>query len=558
MKRHFAIGLIFCLMSVCVAANATAAGIAKSRLVAERDAQAAGLTRAWFAQATLDQNREEVTSATLQDGVVFITTNGGVLQAIDAENGTTLWTVNVGREYLTAPAINSKIVAVLCGTRLVVYDRFSGKFLDETEVMGQPSAAPVATEREIYVPVYSQRLYAYSARRREGERPEAQKTLEAMLEATKDAKMAEEIKAKLEADYAANGSKQYLLAPLDETRPHQCPTLGVAAAAPILGTQSYGVDRLIWTTDQGWLMIGELQRDAVNNPFQLLYKLQATPQIAYLNESRLGNRFLAPRDDVSSVPFYVPQDLSAQNMAMEAARRKGGLAIVGTDSGNVFAINDANGKVRWTYLTQSPVSERVSAFKDFTASKELAYNVYIPVESGDFFALDLKTGLENWRASGVKRFYVFDQLDRLAILDRANGSRLKTLTLAPTKFQIFNQETDRVYLVSADGLIQCLRETQQVEPLRHRDETCADVAARLAKAIETGSEDAPNAAEAAPSVVDDAAAADAEAAEDDPFADDSEATDESADDEAEEDDPFADDAEATDEEDPFGGDDEIF
>ncbi|MBP3529716.1 MAG: PQQ-binding-like beta-propeller repeat protein [Thermoguttaceae bacterium] len=587
MKRHFAIGLIFCLMSVCVAANATAAGIAKSRLVAERDAQAAGLTRAWFAQATLDQNREEVTSATLQDGVVFITTNGGVLQAIDAENGTTLWTVNVGREYLTAPAINSKIVAVLCGTRLVVYDRFSGKFLDETEVMGQPSAAPVATEREIYVPVYSQRLYAYPAKRRESARPEAQKALEAMLEATKDAKMAAEMQAELEADYAANGSKQFLLAPLDETRPHQCPTLGVAAAAPILGAQSYGVDRLIWTTDQGWLMIGELQRDAVNNPFQLLYKLQATPQIAYLNESRLGNRFLAPRDDVSSVPFYVPQDLSAQNMAMEAARRKGGLAIVGTDSGNVFAINDANGKVRWTYLTQSPVSERVSAFKDFTASKELAYNVYIPVESGDFFALDLKTGLENWRASGVKRLisasatrlYVFDQLDRLAVLDRANGSRLKTLTLAPTKFQIFNQETDRVYLVSADGLIQCLRETQQVEPLRHRDETCADVAARLAKAIETGSEDAPNAAEAAPSVVDDAAAADAEAAEDDPFADDSEATDESADaeaaeddpfaddsettdesadDEAEEDDPFADDAEATDEEDPFGGDDEIF
>ncbi|MBQ8285679.1 MAG: PQQ-binding-like beta-propeller repeat protein [Thermoguttaceae bacterium] len=585
MKRHFAIGLIFCLMSVCVAANATAAGIAKSRLVAERDAQAAGLTRAWFAQATLDRDREEVTSATLQDGVVFITTNGGVLQAIDAENGTTLWTVNVGREYLTAPAINSKIVAVLCGTRLVVYDRFSGKFLDETEVFGQPSAAPVATEREVYVPVYSQRLYAYPVKRRETERPEAQKTLEAMLEATKDAKMAEEMKAELEADYAANGTKQYLLAPLSEARPHQCPTLGVAAAAPILGAQSYGVDRVIWTTDQGWLMIGELQRDAVNNPLQLLYKLQATPQVAYLNESRYGNRFLAPRDDVSCAPFYVPQDLSAQNMALEPARRKGGLAIVGVNSGSVFAINDANGKVRWTYLTQSPVSERVSAFKDFSAKQGLVYDVYVPVDSGDFFALDLKTGLENWRAAGVKRLisasatrlYVFDQLDRLAVLDRANGARLKTVTLAPTKFQIFNRETDRVYLVSADGLIQCLRETQQEKPLSHRDETCADVAARLAKAIETGSEDvapsapasAPNAVENAPAVdVDEADAATEEVVEDDPFADDSDAD---AEEEAAEDDPFADDSdaetaeddpfadeEASDDEDPFGGDDEIF
>lgn len=576
MKRHFAIGLIFCLLSVCVAANATAAGIAKSRLVAERDAQAAGLTRAWFAQATLDRDREEVTSATLQDGVVFITTNGGVLQAIDAENGTTLWTSNVGEGYLTAPAINSKVVAVLCGTRLVVYDRFSGKFLDETEVYGQPSASPVATEREVYVPVFGERVYAYPLKRREAERPEAQKTLEAMMEATKDSQMAEEMRAQLEADYVANGSKQYLLAPLSEARPVQCPSLGVASSAPILGTQSYGVDRVIWTTDQGWLLIGELQREAVNNPLQLLYKLQATPQIAYMNESRYGNRFLAPRDDVSCAPFYVPHDVSAQNMALEPARRKGGLAVVGTDSGNVFAINDANGKVRWTYLTQKPVRERVAAFKDANAS-EPAYDVYVPVDSGEFFALDMKTGLEIWRTAGVKRLisasatrlYVFDQLDRLAILDRESGVRLKTLALTPTKFQIFNQETDRVYLVSADGLVQCLRETQQVEPLLHRDETCADVAARLAKAIATGSEEdeptvsksagaAPVANEPLPAAEEEAVedAADEEAAEDDPFAED-----DAADEEAAEDDPFAEDDaanEETDEEDPFGDDDEIF
>lgn len=576
MKRHFAIGLIFCLMSVCVAANATAAGIAKSRLVAERDAQAAGLTRAWFAQATLDRDREEVTSATLQDGVVFITTNGGVLQALDAENGTTLWTVNVGQGYLTAPAINSKVVAVLCGTRLVVYDRFSGKLLEETEVFGQPSASPVATEREVYVPVFGERVYAYPLKRRETERPEAQKTLEAMLAATKDSKMAEEMKAELEADYVANGSNQYLLEPLAEARPVQCPSLGVASAAPVLGTQSYGVDRVIWTTDQGWLLIGELQREAVNNPLQLLYKLQATPQVAYMNESRHGNRFLAPRDDVSCAPFYVAQDVSAQNMALEPARRKGGLAIVGTDSGNVFAINDANGKVRWTYLTQKPVRERVAAFKASNAS-EPAYDVYVPVDSGDFFALDLKTGLENWRAAGVKRLisasatrlYVFDQLDRLAVLDRKNGARLKTLTLAPTKFQIFNQETDRVYLVSGDGLVQCLRETQQEEPLLHRDETCADVAARLAKAIETGSEEeetaAPKQADAAPVADEALPTANDETDEEDPFADDGAAED-AAEDAADEEDPFADDSaaedetdDAADEDDPFGGDDdEIF
>lgn len=565
MKRHVAIGLIFCLLSACVAANATAAGIAKSRLVAERDAQAVGLTRAWFAQATLDQDREEVTSASLQDGVVFITTSGGVLQAFDAENGTILWTVNVGREYLTAPAVNSKIVAVLCGTRLVAYDRFSGKLLDETIVPGQPSAAPVVSERDIYVPLFSERVFAYPIKRREAERPEAQKTLEAMAAATKDVKMAEEMRKKLEADYVANGSTQYMIEPLSETRPHPCPSFGVAMAAPVLATQAYGVERVAWTTDKGWLVIGELDRDAVNNPFRLLYKMQATPRIAYLNESRLGNRFIAPRDDVSGVPFYVPQDVSAQNMALEPSRRKGGLALIGTETGSVFAINDANGKVRWTYLTQSPVSERVASFDDV---------VYVPTETGDFFALDLKTGLEMWKADGVQRLiaasasriYAFDRLDRLAILSRADGSRLKTLKLSPTKFQIFNQETDRVYLASADGLIQCLRETQQVEPLRRR-ESCADVAERLAKAIETGdADDAEIKAEAEPKANDAAAVEDVEEIED--VADEIDETDETVVDETdaavEDDDPFADEEDAaeteesTDEDDPFGGDDDIF
>ncbi len=565
MKRHVAIGLIFCLLSACVAANATAAGIAKSRLVAERDAQAVGLTRAWFAQATLDQDREEVTSASLQDGVVFITTSGGVLQAFDAENGTILWTVNVGREYLTAPAVNSKIVAVLCGTRLVAYDRFSGKLLDETIVPGQPSAAPVVSERDIYVPLFSERVFAYPIKRREAERPEAQKTLEAMAAATKDVKMAEEMRKKLEADYVANGSTQYMIEPLSEARPHPCPSFGVAMAAPVLATQAYGVERVAWTTDKGWLVIGELDRDAVNNPFRLLYKMQATPRIAYLNESRLGNRFIAPRDDVSGVPFYVPQDVSAQNMALEPSRRKGGLALIGTETGSVFAINDANGKVRWTYLTQSPVSERVASFDDV---------VYVPTETGDFFALDLKTGLEMWKADGVQRLiaasasriYAFDRLDRLAILSRADGSRLKTLKLSPTKFQIFNQETDRVYLASADGLIQCLRETQQVEPLRRR-ESCADVAERLAKAIETGdADDAEIKAEAEPKANDAAAVEDVEEIED--VADEIDETDETVVDETdaavEDDDPFADEEDAaeteesTDEDDPFGGDDDIF
>ena len=97
MKRHFAISIVFLSMcAFCAAAFADA----PSQLIPESDANAVGMTRAWFAQATVLRGQEEVTSATLQDGTLFITTDGGRLQAFDAETGVTLWTVDCGEGYL--------------------------------------------------------------------------------------------------------------------------------------------------------------------------------------------------------------------------------------------------------------------------------------------------------------------------------------------------------------------------------------------------------------------------------------------------------------------------
>ena len=132
------------------------------------------------------------------------------------------------------------------------------------------------------------------------------------------------------------------------------------------------------------------------------------------------------------------------------------------------------------------------------------------------------------------------------MVNRANGEREKVLAVGQTKFQVFNQETDRVYLVTADGLIQCLHETQLAKPIRHR-EPLAAISARITAEMEAGLPEAPE-PKKAPALdeedEEDTAAPETVDPDDDPFGGDE-------DEEAEEAPAESDDEE----EDPFGGDD---
>ncbi len=562
MKRHFVLRTLILGVLTLVASTTFAVGVAPSKLIGASEAEAVGLKRAWFAQVEMDQRFDEVTSATIQDGILFTTTSAGVLQLFDAETGTTLWTTIVGDKdgYLLPPAVNSKVVVALSGAHIYVYDRANGKLLSKTELPSLPSSAPVMTEGEVYVPTFGEKIFSYAITPTKTESRVVDSTVNDMLSAVKNNESAAQPLQDRLGAFQAQNSAELRIESLDEKRPLSTATFGVSNAAPVAGTQGYDKDMIAWTTSEGWLMVAAMTRNTDASPFKLYYKLQARPYFSYVNEQRVGNRALIPRVDVAAEPFFCPEDKSMQNMAISAKRREGGMLLVGSRSGHVFAMNDATGDLRWTYLTETPISDRISAFGDAA---------YVPTESGDLFATALKDGREIWKASGVKRLvsasdsrlYVVDSLNRLAVLNRATGARVKVLDIGNTQYQLFNQETDRVYLVYPDGLIQCLRETQLEAPIRHRA-TCAEIAAKLAALAKNRGADVSvdadanadaNADSAEPAQVAPAKDAVEEEKEDDPFGsnsdEESDSQDEGVDDEGEgdEEDPFAEEEE----EDPF-------
>ena len=559
MKRLFIQTAVILIMCAIASTSAFAQGVAPSRLIPEKEANAAGLTRAWYAQATLNNEIDEVSSATMQDGLLLVTTTDGYLQAFDAETGNTLWVVNVGDEYLLPPAVNSEVVAAVCGTTLTIYERSSGKVLDRSELPGQPSSGPSLSDRNCFIPVFSRKILSYPIEKDKNELLTQDKTVALMKAQIEDNKTAgPEFLAKFDETKRAS-EERYMIKPLNEMQPFQTATFGIAFMAPVIGTQTYPQDVLGWTTDEGALLLSNYVRNEGDVPFKLLYKLTARSSFSFIDERRLGNKAQVPSSDLASTPFFVPEDKSEQNMRVEADRRRGGMYIIGSRSGHIYALNDVAGQLRWTYLTDTSVNERISAFGDFA---------FIPTYNGDYFAVALRDGKEVWKATGIKRtvassascLYVIDNLDRLAVIDRSSGRRVATLDVNAPKFQVFNEWNDRVYLVTADGLVQCLREIRQETPVVHR-ESCQQIHDRLlAELNKTGSKaqsgastpkaNAPAKPAGQPGPGGPGAAGPGGApADDDPFGAD------------DEEDPFgapADDADvdSSDDDDPFGADDE--
>jgi hypothetical protein len=135
--------------------------------------------------------------------------------------------------------------------------------------------------------------------------------------------------------------------------------------------------------------------------------------------------------------------------------------------GYVYAVNEVTGKTAWKFSSGIPINKQPVAIGDF---------VYVLPDSGGMFCLNGKTGAELWFAPHITEFcaasptkiYTVDHLNRLTILDQKSGTRLDTLPLEQERVHMINQQTDRIYLCSLSGVIQCLHELGSETPVLYK------------------------------------------------------------------------------------------
>ena len=195
---------------------------------------------------------------------------------------------------------------------------------------------------------------------------------------------------------------------------------GRAMVPPLATPQSF-----VWTTDSGHMYVGDAENLAVR------FRLETASEI------------VAP-------PAYEKPYVYAA-----------------TSSGEMFAMHEMTGGRRWKYATGFPVTRAPAAIAD---------RVFVTSEEPALHCVDAKRGVSLWEAPKISQFaavskdrvYGVDDLGRIVALDAKTGSLLRRMPTDGETYALVNDQTDRVYLVSDEGVVQCFHELGADKPLQHK------------------------------------------------------------------------------------------
>ena len=137
--------------------------------------------------------------------------------------------------------------------------------------------------------------------------------------------------------------------------------------------------------------------------------------------------------------------------------------------GYVYAIDEVVGSIFWEYSTGSSISQSPLAVDD---------SVYFVTDNEELFKVDSKSGTKpvGWPKSIPNIHRLIGAANELVYAQDPSGNlvgiRADTGAKAFSFFvgdglHLINSQTDRVFLVSHSGAIQCLRQTKQVHPQFH-------------------------------------------------------------------------------------------
>jgi hypothetical protein len=165
-------------------------------------------------------------------------------------------------------------------------------------------------------------------------------------------------------------------------------------------------------------------------------------------------------EGLSQFRFRVDDDLSAAPTWMDP------YLFVASRRGTVYALDDKLGSEIWRFSVGSSVSQAPIAIDGA---------LYVINETHDVVRLDPRYGRQLWAARGVDRFvaqsvgraYLVDMSQRLQARDAKTGLLIGAISARGFDLPSVNLETDRIYLASQYGMIQCLRETSLGKPIMH-------------------------------------------------------------------------------------------
>jgi outer membrane protein assembly factor BamB len=370
----------------------------------------------WRAYVPTDGGKDTIVRVELNGKDLIALTRSGTVQRMDAETGRVHWRVTVGKPYTMLPfiAANNRSIYIIANAKLFGLDRVTGRQKWVYDVPGGISASPAVDEEQIYVPNSTTQLRAFY--------------LPFVTEDTTDSP------GEITRRSAIYGGD------LDDRSPRPKPT---------------------------WSELTNIQ---------LTFKPLQTPETLFVispSGKALGFAKI-PREGASTTELYA---LSTDGKIRVPPSSFGDTAYIGSDDAALYAVNMMTGKLRWRHTAGTPITRTPAA---------TAKDVYVTSDREGLARIDRESGDAMWRIPSGRSFtnanpladrflaannrfvYASDSSGRLLVLDHKRGVRLSMLDTRDFRVPVVNELTDRLYLAANDGLIVCLHDRDQVEPIRHR------------------------------------------------------------------------------------------
>ena len=140
---------------------------------------------------------------------------------------------------------------------------------------------------------------------------------------------------------------------------------------------------------------------------------------------------------------------------------------IASQDGYLYCLHQMTGLEQWRYSTGYSIDSSPAI---------VGGHVYVASTEPAIHALDAKTGRLLWTVPGVSHFaaqgkervYTSDRYGNLIVLDAKTGNPVSRMRVADGISTLVNDQSDRIFLVSDQGLVQCLREAGVTQPTFYR------------------------------------------------------------------------------------------
>lgn len=374
--------------------------------------QREGLTRPWFTQVQMDVGKDRVESVNFDGELLTVQTKRGVIQTIDGETGDTLWVTNVDSPTLftSSVGVGPNHTALANGSHLLVFERKTGKQVWSRKLSGGVIGAPGVSKDFIFVPKVDGKVEVYSL-----DEPRSWK----------------EVRSVSDTQF-----------PVWRYNSH-----GKTMIQPAIFDGLFG-----WANDRASFYVARIK------PMEILFRLETFENV------------VAPPVKINSYLYIVSSD------------------------GYLYKVHVKTGDIRWRFSTGTPLISRPVALDGFIYISTPDGGLYriladeeVAEKSGslngvqneakkpnDFHAKQsLKEGNESWFNPDIAqilsitpdRVFGLDPKGNMQIVDTETGKSLRTVKTGGVSIPITNHLTDRIYLASTNGLIQCI-ETSTRSPVK--------------------------------------------------------------------------------------------